>query len=280
MLRLSLPSAAPREGEALARLGPFEARLAASAGEIEAAQRLRYQAFYVEGCARPDAASLAAGRDLCRFDAVSQHLMVFDGSSLDAQGAPEPVGVYRLLTGDAAEAHFGFYSAAEFDVASLSARHGALRWLELGRSCVKASHRSKRVLEALWRGVWAYARLEKIDVMFGCASFPGVDARRHAGALSFLLAPERGNPAWRVAAKGERAALPEAPATAPSAAELMRALPPLVKGYFRLGATFSPEPVVDRAFGTTDVFAVLPVAEIAARYIEHFTVDEPRPLAA
>ena len=61
---------------------------------------------------------------------------------------------------------------------------------------------------------------------------------------------------------------------------LIRVLPPLVKGYWRLGATFSPTPVVDRAFNTTDVFVVMPLAEIEARYLQYFGVVEPAPPTA
>ena len=47
-------------------------------------------------------------------------------------------------------------------------------------------------------------------------------------------------------------------------------LPPLVKGYLRCGATFGDGAVVDRQFGTTDVFVVMPVADIDARVFGRF----------
>jgi putative hemolysin len=50
----------------------------------------------------------------------------------------------------------------------------------------------------------------------------------------------------------------------------LHALPPLVKGYLRLGATFGDGAVIDRQFGTTDVLVVLPVSAINPRYIDHF----------
>src|SRR3569833_3123658 len=114
----------------LARAGDLVARLAASASDIAAAQALRYQVFFEQGGAAPDAASRERRRDLCRFDEVCDHVIAVDETS----GAV--VGAYRLLRQEIAAAHFGFYSAAEFEVGPLIARHPHLRFMELGRSCV------------------------------------------------------------------------------------------------------------------------------------------------
>lgn len=250
----------------LARAGDLEVRLAVTAEEIAAAQALRYRVFFEEGGATPDAASRAARRDICAFDAACDHVVVVDHAAAGAV-----VGVYRLLRQDAAS--HGFYSAAEFDVEALIARHPRLRFMELGRSCVAPGHRGKRTIEALWRGVWAYALRHGVDVMFGCASLPGVDARAHQAALA-ALAPLRPEPEWRAApaarARVATVALPAAPRD-PRAA--LRDLPPLVKGYFRLGARFGAEAVVDEAFGVIDIFVVLRVADIQARYLQHFAPE-------
>jgi putative hemolysin len=255
----------------LARAGDLEVRLAASQDEIAAAQALRYRVFFDERGAAPDAASRASRRDLCRFDEVCDHVIAVDASSQAV------VGAYRLLRQDVASQRFGFYSAAEFEVAPLLARHPHLRFMELGRSCVAEDFRAKRTMETLWRGVWAYALRHGVDVMFGCASLPGTDPARHAAALATLASQCAAEPEWRVepAAAARRAALP---AAAPlNARAALRELPPLVKGYLRLGARFAPEAVVDEAFGTTDLFVVLRVADIQARYLQHFA---PEPIAA
>jgi putative hemolysin len=254
----------------LARAGDLEVRLAASACEIAAAQALRYRVFFEEGGATPDAASRERRRDLCRFDEVCDHVVAIDLTS----GAV--VGAYRLLRQEVAAQRFGFYSAAEFELGPLLARHPQLRFLELGRSCVAEGYRAKRTMETLWRGVWAYALAHGADVMFGCASLPGIDPESHAAALA-ALASVAAEPEWRVepTASARRAARsPLAPVDARAA---LRDLPPLVKGYLRLGARFAPEAVVDEAFGTTDVFVVLRVADIQARYLQHFA---PEPIAA
>ena len=272
-------------GPSLACSGALEARLATTRKEVRRAQKLRYRVFFEEGGAMPDPTARLIRRDVCRFDRVCDHLVVVDRTDVHRDGTPRVVGVYRLLRQDVAERNFGFYSACEFDVDALIARHPAMRFLEVGRACIAPTHRSKHVIELLWRGLWAYARHHRIDAMIGCASLPGAGASAHAGAIR-ALADGGGDPAWRVAPRRDRidpnpgcvgAALAE-PADPRS---LLRSLPPLVKGYWRLGATFSPTPVVDRAFNTTDVFVVMPLREIESRYLQYFGVEAiTPPLAA
>jgi L-ornithine Nalpha-acyltransferase len=255
----------------LAAIGGLEVRLATSSADIRCAQELRYRVFFEGGAARADATARLTRRDICRFDRVCDHLIVVDTSAPRREGAPSVVGAYRLLRGEVAAANFGFYSEREFDVAALAARHPGKRLLELGRSCVAPGYRGKRALELLWRGVWIYALHHRIDAMFGCASFPGADAKAHAAALRFLRG-ESDDAQWTVAAAAGRAAdLGREPATPLAARAAIRALPPLIKGYWRLGAKFGPQAVIDEDFGATDVFAVVPVADIGARYLDHFS---------
>jgi len=58
--------------------------------------------------------------------------------------------------------------------------------------------------------------------------------------------------------------------------QALSAMPPLVKGYLRLGAMIGDGAVVDQAFNTTDVLIVLPIAVISGRYINHFGADAGR----
>ncbi len=264
----------------LARSGALEARLAMTKKDVRRAQKLRFRVFFEEGGATPDPTARLIRRDVCRFDSVSDHLVVVDKTLCHRDGAPKVVGVYRLLRQEVAERNFGFYSACEFDVEALLARRPTMRFLEVGRACIAPTHRGKHVLELLWRGLWAYARHHNMDAMIGCASLPGADPAVHAGAIRALSA-SGGDSNWRVAPRPQRdGALGEREAAPPvEPRTLMRVLPPLVKGYWRLGATFSPVPVVDRAFNTTDVFVVMPLCDIEERYLQHFGV-EAVPMAA
>ncbi len=268
-------------GPSLARSGALEARLATTKREVRRAQKLRYRVFFEEGGATPDPTARLIRRDVCRFDQVSDHLIVIDRTEAYRDGTPRIVGVYRLLRQDVAERNFGFYSACEFDVGTLIARRPDMRFLEVGRACIAPAHRGKHVLELLWRGLWAYARHHRIDGMIGCASLPGVDASAHADAIR-TLADGGGDSVWRVAPRTDRVD-PDHGSSGAAPADprsLLRSLPPLVKGYWRLGATFSPTPVVDRAFNTTDIFVVMPLCEIENRYLQYFGVEAVASLAA
>jgi putative hemolysin len=259
--------------ESLGRLGTLEVRLAADRREIRKAQRLRYEVFYEEGGAIPDARTAFTRRDADRYDKFCDHLIAIDHAATTKKGRVRPkiVGAYRLLRDDMAARAGGYYSAGEYDIAPLLDRHAGKRILELGRSCVLASHRSKRTLELLWRGLLAYVRAHRIDVMIGCASFPGVEPADHAEALSYLAHFACADDPWRVRARRELyVPMAMLPREAMDEKTARAALAPLVKGYLRLGARFGDGAVIDGKFNTTDVFVVMPVAGIGARYLEFF----------
>ena len=264
-------------GEPLGRLGSLEVRLARNAAEVRKAQRLRYRVFYKEGGAIADAATRLARRDIDAFDAICDHLLVIDHASSDSRRDPAVVGTYRLLPQQIAEMHGGFYTQAEFDIEPLVKRHPELRFLELGRSCVLPQYRNKRTVELLWHGCWSYVLQRRLDVMIGCASLDGTDPDALAMPLSFLHHFARAPEAWRTHALPSRhVEMNRLPKDAINPRAALRALPPLIKGYLRLGAYIGVGAVIDRQFGTTDVLIILPVSAINARYIEHFGADADR----
>ena len=258
--------------------GSMEVRLATTPRDIRMAQRLRYTVFYEEGGAIPDRTAALIRRDVCAFDRICDHLIVIDHAARSARLGllkPKLVGTYRLLRQDVAQAHSGFYSASEFDLSLLLQRHQDKNFLELGRSCVAREWRGKRTLELLWRGLWAYAQHHNIDVMIGCASLPGTNVLALAGPLGFLNAHARAQGEWEIdglAGRGVSTAWQSGPAA--SSRKALAGLPPLIKGYLRAGAKFSGSAVVDRHFGTTDLFVVMPVADISERYIAHFSGED------
>jgi L-ornithine Nalpha-acyltransferase len=258
--------------ETLGRLGNLEVRFARSAAEIRKAQQVRYRVFYREGSALADVATRLARRDVDAFDAVCDHLLVLDHEMRTRAGTPSVVATYRLLQQEAAERASGFYTSVEFEIGALTRRHPHLRFLELGRSCVLAPYRNKRTLELLWHGIWAYVRQQGFDVMIGCASLDGTDPARQAAPLSFLHHYARAPEAWRTQPHAHlRVEMNLLPKDAIDPKAALRALPPLIRGYLRLGAFIGDGAVIDRQFGTTDVLIVLPVSAINARYIEYFS---------
>jgi putative hemolysin len=257
----------------LGRIGALEVRLAATKKEIKKAQRLRYTVFYEEMSAIPDLLSRMKRRDIDAFDVICDHLLVID----HAEYKPKVVGTYRLLRKEIADRHGGFYTASEFDIGPLLAAHPGKRFLELGRSCVAKEYRDKRTVELLWHGIWAYVKRYNIDVMFGCASFEGTDPKALALPLSFLHNHARAEGHWRAAALPQRRISMNLIQSETINTKLaLQALPPLIKGYLRVGAKIGEGAVIDYQFGTTDVLVILPVSAIHPRYIDHYGEDATR----
>ncbi len=257
------------------RIGNLEVRLARKKSEIRQAQRLRYKVFYEEMSAVPGALAMLSRRDEDAYDPIFDHLLVVD------HGEPEKgvrwrkervVGTYRVLRQDVADLYDGFYTQGEYDILPLiRAKSPRYSFMELGRSCVLKPYRTRRTVELLWLGIWSYVREHGIDVMLGCASFEGTDPKAHKEALSYLhhhaLAPAE----WRVSAHADQRV--DMNMLAPDEINMrkaLKALPPLIKGYLRLGAYIGDGAVIDHQFGTTDVLIVLPVEAINARYFAHF----------
>lgn len=263
-------------GATLGRIGPLEVRLARDSAEIAAAQEIRYRVFYEELGAKQDVAHALDQRDADRFDAICDHLLVLDTSIAGSEHS-RIVGTYRLLRQETAVAAGGFYSSDEFELETLVARHPSLKFLELGRSCVLPAYRSKRTIEVLWQGIWAYINHYSIGVMTGCASFHGTDPTAHAEALSYLAHHCRAEGAWAVrAVDGRYVSMDMMPPEAVNARSAIAAMPPLIKGYLRLGAKIGDGCVIDRDFCTTDVFIVLPVAALSARYVNYYASEADR----
>lgn len=263
----------------LGRLGDLEVRLAGSAAEVRRAQALRYRVFYEEMAAIADFRTRQTRRDADRFDRFCDHLLVIDHSPAGRLrfGFANIVGTYRLLRQEVAEEIGGFYSAGEFDLAPLLRQKPDLAVLELGRSCVLPDYRNKRTLELLWHGIWAYVLRHGSDVMIGCASLEGTDPEKLALSLSFLHHHFRAPEEWRVGAHANRRVeMDRMPAGVIDARAALRSLPPLIKGYLRLGAFIGDGAVIDRQFGTIDVAIVLPVASISSRYVGYYGADAGR----
>jgi L-ornithine Nalpha-acyltransferase len=249
------------------RAGNLGVRIAETAEEVDAAQALRFRIFYEEMGAHPDAETLASARDRDSFDAVADHLLVIDHDL--GEGPASVVGTYRLIRREAARAAGGFYSAAEYDIAPLVALPGPI--LELGRSCVDADHRTRGTLQLLWRGIAAYVFRHRIDLMFGCASLPGTDLDTLAPALTYLHTHHLAPPALRPRALPERyVAMDRLPPAGLDIRGVLNDLPPLIKGYLRLGGFVGDGAVLDTQFNTTDVCIVVKTELITDKYSKHY----------
>lgn len=249
------------------RAGPLGVRIAETDDEIDAVQSLRYRIFYDEMGARPSAAARLSRRDSDAFDAHADHLLVVDHAI--GPGAEGIVGTYRLLQDEGAARAGGFYSAGEYDIAPLLAFPG--RVLELGRSCVDAAYRGRAAMQLLWRGIAAYVFSHRIDLMFGCASLPGTDPDAMAAELTYLYLNHLAPPALRPRAlPGRYVDMRRMDQTLLDRRRALTMLPPLVKGYLRLGGFVGDGAVIDPQFNTTDIAVVVKTDLVTDKYYRHY----------
>ena len=275
---VNIYEAGPFEGRleqwpVLAVSGALEVRLAETEHEIEQAQRLRYTVFYEEMCAIPSPRMRELRRDFDKYDEVCDHLLVVDRDAQDEDGQPLVVGTYRLTREQDAKRAGGFYTASEYDLSRmLKGMPASTKYLELGRSCVLKSYRSRPgTMQLLWKGLLAYVARFDIDMMFGCASLPGTDVMEMALPLSYLHHFHTMPRDLAVRARPELFVdMNRMPAELIDQRDGLRSLPPLLKGYVRAGCCIGDGAVVDRQFGTTDVFIYFPVSGLDPRYKSRF----------
>jgi putative hemolysin len=242
---------------ALQTLRNEEPRLALSvartAAEVEEAQRLRYKVFAEEMGAAIGSGN--SGLDCDEFDAWCDHLIVRDADTLRV------IGTYRILPPHRAREAGRLYSDGEFDLARLSHLRPAL--IEIGRSCVHRNYRSGSAILLLWAGLAQYMKLHGYRHLIGCASASLADGGMQAARVRDQLQTYLTDPEYRVFPrlpfpheKIERAANCE--------------IPPLIKGYLRVGARVCGEPAWDPDFNSADFLIWLSLDQLNARYARHF----------
>ncbi len=244
----------------------IKVRLARTPDEVAAAQSLRYKVFYEEFNAIADDETARTKRDADEFDAVADHLIVLD------KGLPEDqqiVGTYRLLRQKVAQDFGRFYTSGEFNIDPLL--NGFSNVLELGRSCVLPPYRTRPVMQKLWQGIAQYVSEHDLDLMFGCGSLYGDDPKELAPQLSYLyhyhLAPKDVCPIARPERYVNMNMMEKEQIDVKS---VFMTLPPLIKGYIRLGATIGDGAVIDSQWGSIDVCIVMPTKLVTEKYMKHY----------
>ncbi|MFS0895887.1 GNAT family N-acetyltransferase [Mycolicibacterium litorale] len=230
---------------------------------ITAAQRLRHDVFTSEPGFALSADGRSGGLDADRFDEFCDHLLVREDTS------GELVGCYRMLPPPGAIAAGGLYTATEFDVGALDPLRPAM--VEMGRAVVRHDHRNGAVVLLMWAGILAYLDRCDYDYVTGCISVPIAGAageaagtqvrgvrdfvrRRHAAPERFTVRP------YRPVVVGGRSLDEIAPPA-------RVAVPPLMRGYLRLGAQVCGEPAHDPDFGVGDFPALLDKRDADIRYL-------------
>jgi putative hemolysin len=241
----------PAQPKAPAR---YTVTLARDEADVRAAQRLRHDVFAGEMGAL--LTTPQPGLDVDPFDAYCDHLMVRD--TADGQ----VVGTYRLLPPERAAVAGRLYSEAEFDLAPLAAIRSGL--VEVGRSCVHPDHRDGAVIGLIWAGIARYMLQSGHAWLAGCCSLPLTDGGAlAAGTWDRVRAKHLAPQEYRVR--------PLLPWTGEGVARPPRTeLPPLLRGYLRLGAWVCGEPAHDPDFGVADLYVLLPMSRVDPRYLRHF----------
>ena len=248
--------------------GTLQVRLAETTAEIDAAQALRYRVFYRGDGRAADAEMARVQRDFDEFD---------DGLRPSAGDRPRArrrraavVGTYRLIRRAAAQR-----TAASIPPANTISRRSTRypgEILELGRSCVDAAARSRAddaAAVARHRGLCLPPR-DRADVRLRQPARHRSRRARRAALLS--LSPSSGA-AGAAPARAARALCRDAPARAATRSIRPRALaelPPLIKGYLRLGGFVGDGAVIDHQFNTTDVCVMVKTDLVTEKYYRHY----------
>ncbi|WP_323717046.1 L-ornithine N(alpha)-acyltransferase [Paracoccus aminovorans] len=242
----------------------FETRLATDDADLLAAQRLRYRVFVEELGGDGPLVDHAERLERDEFDPVLDHLVLVDNRRSRAT-LDHVVGVYRLLPGGRAEAFGRFYCDSEYDLTPL--RHSGRSLLELGRSCVDPAFRGGSGMFLLWNALAEYVLARDIEILFGVASFHGLDAQALAQPLSWLhhhhLAPPAIRPRARPDGYQRMDLIPEAQLDRRAA---MAGMPALIKAYLRLGGLVGEGAWLDRPFNTTDVFLMVDTKAMSEKH--------------
>lgn len=228
--------------------------LARTQSELEAAQRIRFKVFAEEMGAKLSSAHL--GLDIDRFDSFCDHLLVRDHSN------EKVVGTYRILPPEQAVKAGGYYSETEFDLSRLANLRD--RMVEVGRSCVHEGYRDGATITQLWSGLAEYITKNNHEYLIGCASISMGDGGHYAASVYNKIHKLHAAPA-------EYRVFPHCRLPLESLNQNLDVIvPPLIKGYLRLGAYIAGEPAWDPDFNCADVFILMPVSRMNARYAKHF----------
>lgn len=249
------------------RLDNLEVKLAQTAQEIDAAQALRYRVFYEEMEAQASPEMIAQKRDFDDYDPHCDHLLVIDHNRGGDEGTI--VGTYRLIRRSVADKVGGFYSGNEYDITALLNYPGEI--LELGRSCVEEPYRTRPVVNLLWRGIAAYVDYCDVKLLFGCASFSGNDVDAIKQELSYLYHYHLAPPALRVKALKEHyTEMNLLPSDQLNPKRMFSQLPPLLKGYLRIGAYIGDGAYIDTQWNSIDVCIILKTDMVTERYSKYY----------
>ena len=241
-------------------------KLADSNSEIKQAQKLRYQVFFSDRNKKKILNISNFRKDSDKYDSYCDHIIVNYKHSKFSKN--KVIGTYRLLQQKVAEKKIGFYTSEEFCLDKLIQSYEYTNMLELSRSCISQKFRNRNVLKLMWREIYNYINTNKIDGMFGTASFLEIDIQKINNQLLFLQQNYKMPENIRVKARKYCSAKIDYSKNIKLNLKLVKSLPTLIKGYIKLNAYIGDGAVIDYKFKTTDVFVFLPSNKINKEYVE------------
>ncbi|MDR2685573.1 MAG: GNAT family N-acetyltransferase [Rickettsiales bacterium] len=249
----------------MAIVGDFEVRLAKSAAERKAVRKLRYKVFVLEEGARPSDEQKKLQEEFDIYDNHADYMIVVHKKKV--------VATYRIITREIAEKYDGFYTENEFNISKIKKARGNIA--ELSRACVAKKYRETIAINMLWIGLGNYILRRKIALVFGVASFVGLKPVASAQAISYIyykhLAPAFIRAKVKPGKFDRMNILPEEYVDKDLA---FAEMPPLLKGYLRLGAEFGLGVYWDEPFNCYDVFITMQTRKISKAYQKRFAGKE------
>lgn len=224
--------------------GRYTTRLAETAEDIAAAQRLRHLSFHG-----------TEGVDADEFDAICTHILVEESRT------GRLVCCFRILPLTGGSEIGRSYSAQYYELSALQDFQGPM--VEMGRFCIDPAVKDPDILRVAWGAMTRYVDDNGVEMLFGCSSFHGTDEQEYLDAFAMLkerhLAPKRWLPrvkapqVFRFGQKLRRK---------PDAKKAMLRMPPLLRTYLLMGGWVSDHAVVDRNMNTLHVFTGLEINAI------------------
>ncbi len=248
----------------------FLVKIAENPEEIEAAQKLRFKVFNLEqGKGLKNSSKFEI--DIDEFDDYCLHLIVFD------KKRKKVIGTYRAHLGYIAKQSHGFYSSREYNIKDLDKL--ADQSIELGRSCVSPEYRTGSVVSLLWSAISVLMMRTNLVYMIGCVSLEETDPAVGWAIYEYIRE--------QYPAQQKQLAEPKPEFKLPKPPEQEKEqilddpliesyIPPLFKGYLRLGAYICGEPALDKEFGTIDYFILVDIRKVPEKYIKFFHYIRPK----
>ena len=245
--------------------GNFLIKLVENKSELKSAQSLRYSVFYKERNAKPSLSKKILKLDYDSIDHFAHHLIVIDKTR--KKSSNQIVGTYRLLKGDLARQFGGFYTSSEFDITNIIKKYRDKQILELGRSCIHKDYRNINIMSLIWKVIARYINLYDIKILFGCASFPGIDVFKFSEQLFFLRDNfSLPNDLLVKSLDKNIYSIDKFKIKKLDMFNTFLKLPPLIKGYLRVGGKVSDSYFVDHQFNTIDLCIAVKTENIAYKY--------------